>query len=538
MTTLCLAITTAALALGLWARTFSLVPELFRLNKKCQQEGYYTAEFEFRMLGFAYMLDKGEYEKAASGIARLHRQMRNREGMPKVPKFADKTEEMEFYLSLQNQRTGAFMSDSFPYCTWEGPTENVIIHLDALAKETGRPLKLRYPLRFLDRIDDTVELKRYMDELGNIGWLASKQPESSFHLNRDLLQYGQGQSAIERNGLHAFSPAWRRTVLRWFHENQDPETGYWGPRRRGSGKLVKFDLHNTGSIARSFIDTAGNDIHPEFPLKRRDRMFATTLMVMSEPRPDAADDHEWHGWMLRQGKGAMVLTRYLWKNASDSEKALAKTAFARHIEFIFRTNWSKEDGAFRMYAPPGGATLDGTGTVLGFLDDAGAFSPAKQHRVWGFPGRTCASLGTATTDSIRDADLDRFRQVAPLNSVRIYRTEPDTNDFTRGVDGLAYLSPALVPDLVEIAPRLKAWIDTTTQSVGNWTSREDVAADIAEVGSAAVPVWRDSIPTAHLNGILHESGNVTVVGFDEFQVPIARLDFRLEQAATDTVSIR
>lgn len=529
MTTLCLAITTALLALGLWTRSFALVPDLFRLNKKCQQEGYYMAEFEFRMLGFAYLLDKGEYQKAASGIARLHGQLRRREGIVKVPRFADKSEEMDFYLSLQNPRTGAFMNDSAPFCTWEGPTENVILHLEALARETGRPLVLKHPLSFLDRLDDTVELERYMDELGNIGWLASKQPESSFHLNRDLLQYGEGRSAIERNGLHAFSPAWRRTVLRWFHENQDPETGYWGPRRRGSGKLVKFDLHNTGSIARSFIDTAGNDIHPEFPLRHRDRMFATTLKVMSEPRPDASDEHEWHGWMLRQGKGTMVFTRYLWKSASDSEKARAKAVLARHVEFLYRTNWSKEDGAFRFYASPGGATLDGTGTVIGFLDDAGAFSPAKQHRVWGFPGKTCSNPGTRTTSAVADSELSTLRSTPSLNSVRIYRTFPDTNDFTRGVEGLAYATPTTVPDLVEIAPKLKAWIDTTSQSIGNWTSREDVAADIAEVGTTPVPIWRDSIPTSLLNDILRESGSVTLVGFDAFQVPIARLDFSWQE---------
>lgn len=190
MTTLCLAITTAFLALGLWGHTFSLVPELFRLVKEVPAGGVLHRRIRVPDARLAYMLDKGEYEKAASGIARMRRQMRNREGMRKVPKFADKAEEMEFYLSLQNPRTGAFMNDSFPYCTWEVRRKTSSC-TSTRWRRTGRPLKLRYPLRF-DRIDDTVELKRYMDELGNIGWLASLQPESSFHLDRDLLSTARG----------------------------------------------------------------------------------------------------------------------------------------------------------------------------------------------------------------------------------------------------------------------------------------------------------------------------------------------------------
>ena len=38
-----------------------LIPALFKLNRECQEEGYYMAEFEFKMLGFAYQLDKGRY---------------------------------------------------------------------------------------------------------------------------------------------------------------------------------------------------------------------------------------------------------------------------------------------------------------------------------------------------------------------------------------------------------------------------------------------------------------------------------------------
>jgi hypothetical protein len=124
--TLALAITTLLVILGLWGHSASRIPSLFRLNKECQEEGYYMAEFEFKMLGIIYLLDHGQYAKAVSSVERLHGQLKTRKGLVKVPKLADKGEEMDFYLGLQNPRTGAFMDDSYPYCTWEGPTGNVL----------------------------------------------------------------------------------------------------------------------------------------------------------------------------------------------------------------------------------------------------------------------------------------------------------------------------------------------------------------------------------------------------------------------------
>jgi len=35
-------------------RTKMQMKELFHMNKKLQEEGYYMAEFEFKMLGIAY----------------------------------------------------------------------------------------------------------------------------------------------------------------------------------------------------------------------------------------------------------------------------------------------------------------------------------------------------------------------------------------------------------------------------------------------------------------------------------------------------
>ncbi|WP_201781968.1 hypothetical protein [Pseudobacteroides cellulosolvens] len=122
-----------AFGIYLGLRTKTQIKELFRMNKELQEQGYYMAEFEFKMLGIAYYLDKGHYLTSLSRINHLHNQLKTKNGLIKVPKFKNKEEEMQFYLNLQNPKTGAFMDESYPYCTYTGPTGNVLEHLDALA---------------------------------------------------------------------------------------------------------------------------------------------------------------------------------------------------------------------------------------------------------------------------------------------------------------------------------------------------------------------------------------------------------------------
>lgn len=58
-----------------------LISEMFRLNGKLQSEGYYMGEFEFKMLGCAYYLDKGHYITAFSKLNQLHKQLKSKDGM-------------------------------------------------------------------------------------------------------------------------------------------------------------------------------------------------------------------------------------------------------------------------------------------------------------------------------------------------------------------------------------------------------------------------------------------------------------------------
>ncbi len=92
-------------------RAKTRMKELFQMNKALQEENYYMAEFEFKMLGIGYYLSKGNYSQSLSMINALHTQLKTKEGLIKMPQFATKQEELDFYLNLQNPKTGAIMDD-------------------------------------------------------------------------------------------------------------------------------------------------------------------------------------------------------------------------------------------------------------------------------------------------------------------------------------------------------------------------------------------------------------------------------------------
>ena len=261
------------------------IRELFHMNAQLQDKGYYMGDFEFKMMGMAYWLDKGHYFKALSRINQLNKQFRTKEGLIKMPKFTSKEDEMEFYLDLQNSKTGAFMDENYPYCVYNEVTENVVEHLDALAKATGQPLHLKYPLTYLDEINTSEKLKEFLDDVSYVGWLASKLPQTTFVCARSLLNYYNGEGVIGKNNLYDFSSECKQALLQWFYENQDPESGFWGPRSRTNGSLLKKDLTNTASIIKTFVDKNGNDIYESFPLRYKNEMFKTALEVMSVSQP-------------------------------------------------------------------------------------------------------------------------------------------------------------------------------------------------------------------------------------------------------------
>jgi hypothetical protein len=508
---------------GYFAHSFSRIPGLFRLNKACQEEGYYMGEFEFKMLGLAYYLDKGQLLTAAERIGALHGQLRTRDGLIKVPKFANAEEELGFFLGLQNPRTGAFMDDAYPYMTFEGPTGNVLLHLEALAEKTGKPLRLRYPLLFFDRIATPEALRSHLDDVANIGPLAAKLPETSFHMARDLVAYCRPDNVLERNGLYAFSPEWKRALLGWFHENQDPETGFWGPRSRWTGKLLKVDMSNTASIVQAFVDRSGNTLHPEYPLRYTDRMIGTTLALLSRPMPADDAEDELHAWALAKDKGIKMLLRYLWRDASAEQKRTARKLIGEYLRVKFEKYYVDRDGAFGHYPGAASASLDGTGGTIGLLRDIGAFSRSRQEALWGRADSFRSEV--LRVDRIDEPELAVFRRNPAINAVRIYAPGSASDNPAAGVAAVIY--PRVTPclDAADLLPRVAVWLSATDKSMGNWVSRETVLEEKERRGVNAAPQVVGDHPVEVANDLFGRYGELLVVGFDTLQLPLHEIRF-------------
>ena len=421
------------------------------------------------------------------------------------------------------------MDDSSPYCTYDPPTQNVLLHLEALAKATGQPLRLKYPLKYLDAINTPQKLTAYLDDVSAVGRIASRFPQTSFAFARELLAYCEEGGILERNNLYTFSPEWKHAMLQWFHAYRDPETGLWGPKSRGSGKLLKLDLNNTASIVKAFVNRDGNDIYASFPLRYKPVMFASALKVMGQPLPAEGDLDEWHEWALKMGKGTDLLTRYLWRDASEEHKTAAASLIERYVRVTFDKYFIPNEGAFSYYPGSRHATLDGTSTGIGVLFELGAFSAERQGRLWGVPEKTCADLGRFVRPTLTERDIAPIMDLRNVNSIRFYPRAPDaTTNYTIGAVGVFYPRPTSILDVVELAPRVRSWLETTSQSMGNWVSREELSDRLLKTGIEPVPVSREEIPLAQLNQLLKANQTLTLIGFDALQVPRCRITFHVE----------
>lgn len=513
----------AAAGTGLKHRTQTQIKELFRMNKELQEDGYYMGDFEFKMLGMAYWLDHGHYIKALTRLDAFHQQLETKECLLRVPAFSSKKEELAFYLDLQNPNTGAFMDDTFPYCTYHEITENLLDLLDALAKESGQPLRLKYPLKYLDAINTPEKLRAFLDDTSHAGWIAAKFPNTSFVFARSLLSCANGEGVIGEEHLYDFSEEWKQALLQWFYDNQDSETGFWGPKSRYNGRLLRKDLTNTASVIKAFVDREGNDIHEAFPLRYRREMFKTALAILMEPPPAEDELQEWHEWALKMGKGVHMLTLYLWKDASPSDKADAKRLIENFIKLSFDKYYVAQEGAFSYYPHSNHATLDGTGGKINDLVNVGFLSAEMQKRLWGGMQDAVEDLGEAVVAKPAEKDLEAIENAPGVNSIRFYPAFPESGDFMSNVLGVYYPKSTSVLDVMELMPRLKEWIGTTPQSMGNWVSRARITQELQLLSVHAIPVYRKEVPFKLVEDALAGGGQVLVVGFDVLQTPKCRL---------------
>jgi hypothetical protein len=502
------------------------IPGLFAMNKQLQEQGYYMAEFEFKMLAIAYFVDRGRYSDAYSMLSKLHAQMKSGYGFLKVPKFANKDEEFEFYLNLQSPQTGAFMDDDYPFCVYTGPTGNVLNHLDALASATGRPLKLKYPLKYLDGISTPERLLAYLDDIGTVGWPASTFPQTSFHLARDLLSLIHEDCIVEKHGLYRFSPEWKKTLLKWFYDNQDPKTGLWGPKSK-NGTLVKQDTQNSASILKVFVDKDGNDIHPDFPLRYQDAL-AVSFLKGVDRIPDDDEFDRWHEWNLNTSKSIKMLTKCFWLKLSANTKCMVKKLIEDFIKVIFDKFYIRSEGSFSYYPNSEHATIDGAG-VISSLNAFGYSSEENQARLWGNPASNCSDLGCSVVADMKETDIQTINGHPDINSIRLYADDPGQGSRLFAPIGVYYTGRTSVLDALELIPKMRTWIGSTSQCMGNWTSKEDVAQSLSEMPVKTVPIFEGNVPIPELDQALKGLKRITLVGFDVLQVPRCKKMFVLRE---------
>jgi hypothetical protein len=508
-------------------RTKTQMKELFGMNKELQEDGYYMAEFEFKMLGLAYYLDKGHYYTALSRINQLHHQLKTKQGLIKMPEFKNKLEEMQFYLNLQNPETGAFMDESYPFCTYTGPTGNVLAHLDALATELGQPLKLKFPLKFLDEINTPEKLKAYLDDVSTVGWIASKFPQTTFHNARDVLSLYHEENTVDKFKLYNVSPDVKKALLQWFYDNQDPETGLWGPKSK-SGKLMKKDVMNSTTIMKVFVNEDGKNIYESFPLRYKDKLAKSIMEELNEPVPEDDEFDEWHEWNLKTSKSIKILLNYLWNDISKENRDKTRDFIEHYITLKFEKFYIPEEGAFCYYPHGEHATIDGTGG-FSIFERIGALSAEKQKILWGAPKETIIDLGVHKISDLKKSDLDLIAKSESVNSLRIYKTDPDYDNFASGVFAVYYPKKPAVLDIMDITPKVKHWLNTTSLTMGNWTSKEDLIKELEPFQFDKVSVFENEIPIESAGEILKNNSKLVVVGFDVLHVPRYKISYELEK---------
>jgi len=489
------------------------VKELFKLNKQLQKEGYYMADFEFRMLGFAYLLDKGEYSKSMNFLSEYHSKLKTRDGLLKIPDFNNKQEEMDFFLNLQNPKTGAFIDESVPYCVYWEISQNIINHTEALLDSTSAPIQLKYPLKFLDDINTPDKLKAFLNDISYVGWIASKFPQTSFHFARNLLDCANPGNILERNNLYNFSPEWKHAMIKWMYDFQDSTSGMWGPKSRYTGELLKYDLNNTASILKAFRDTDGNDLYVDFPLRYTDRLFSNSLKVLSELYPDEDELDEIHEWNLKKVKGFKMILRYLWKDASKQDKLAMENLLEDFVKISFEKYYVKAEGAFSYYPGSQHASADGFTNMI--FDDIGVFSYSKQKKLFGEYLDSIQNYGELTIGNFKPFIQQILKSNMKINSLRFYKTKPDSTKLTENVWALYYPNNSGVLDVTELVPNLVAWADSTTLSVGNWTSVAEKKRELEKLNIKKPIILLDN----NIENVIGVKENVFCIGFDVLQIP-------------------
>lgn len=521
------------LAVGLSVHsTIKAVPYLFKRNAELKAQGYYMGEFEFKMLAAQYYLNEGSYAKAYLTLRRIRHEMETTQGLARMPDGASPEQQMSFLLNRQDPATGAFMDPRYPLFTYFAPTENVVEALHGLALETGQPLKLHYPLRFLDQIREPERLRAYLDSL-----LYMKEPWASIAAGPG--PYGPGVSElasfeeVERLGLYQFSDEWKDALRRWFFDTQDPATGFWGYRIGSPANWrQKMDVNSTYHVLKLVLDGRGEIGSRKYPLRYADVLARNLLALLDRPVPNDASGQ--HDWSLVQAQGARMIT-YLWGHLSELEQQQARRAMVTWLTLRYQHFFRPADGGFSLYTAASAGDLDGIANALGLLRATGSMPGTwERDRLW---GKALAAVPPLVREEVPDWGQAALPAATEANSLRVYATAPPTGDGYEDANliQIIYAGDPPVLDVMDLRQRIAGFLATSQQVFGNWSSKESLREQPLDLRRdvSAIPVSRDGLDLARTGRDHPGARRFYVIGYDVFQVPVFRLEFVLTRQLTN-----
>ncbi len=503
--------------------------QLFKRNAELKAEGYFMAEFEFKMMAALYYLNDGSYWKAYRTLRRIKRELESREGLVKAPKNANPDERIAFLLARQYPANGAFMDPDYPLFTTIGPTSNVLGELSRLSTTTGRPIRVRHPLRFLDQIKTPSQLRAFMSSLLYFKerWAERFGGPSPYVVATDLT--GETIGHIETIGGYPLSPEWKDALSRWYYETQDPVTGFWGARIGDKDHWRQaHDIDSTSHILKHFLTDEGQARDAKYPLRYAETLADNLLKDVDGPIPEGAPAQ--HEWSLRQAHAAKIIVRLLWPSLSPALRARALAAMPRWLETRFAM-YRPEAGGFAVASTSPNADVDATSTALMFLTDTG-YVPGtwRRERTRGPALATAPKLVRTTLarwdEACLPADLD-------VNSVRGYSElpEPESWDDSHLVR-IVYPHETPILDVMHLRQGLARYVGATGGEFGNWSSKESLKDGPLALKQPVNPVMATTGPLAlqEIAGANPRAKRFFVVGLDRFQVPVFRYEFaRAEQ---------
>lgn len=80
-----------------------------------------------------------------------------------------------------------------------------------------------------------------------------------------------------------------------------------------------------------------------------------------------------------------------------------------------------------------------------------------------------------------------------------------------------------------LGSKIKLWINTTDQTMGNWVSKEEIIRELEAIKVEEVPVYVSDIPKESIRKILENNKKLVVIGFDVLQVPRYKIVYEFER---------